>query len=291
MARKPLEIEINEDTPQADLELCVIAAERTSDINFQRKAAESKAEIKRRERAFQIGMFNAQSKERVKKQKVQAAQPERAEEAMASDSEVDPRNVMVVYGRDKDLRTSMFDFLRSLNLNPIEWEEAVKETGSASPHTLEVVTKAFEMAMAVVILMTGDDLAKLHPELVSTDDPDYESELTPQPRANVLLEAGMALALHRNRTVSVTIGNVRRISNIDGVNLVRLDNTPETRNALAGRLRNAGCSVNTDGNDWLKTGNFVASRAAPVNPPEDEDQERAHNFSEEEIGILKALSR
>ncbi len=84
MARKPLEIEINEDTPQGDLELCVIAAERTSDINIQRKAAEAKAEIKRRDRAFQVGMFNAQSKERVKAQKVQAAQPERAEEAMAS---------------------------------------------------------------------------------------------------------------------------------------------------------------------------------------------------------------
>lgn len=289
MARKILEIKINEDTPQAELELCAIAAERTSDINIQRKAAEARAELTRRERQFQIGMFNAQSKERVKAQKFQAAQSERAEEAMASGKDVDRRNVMVVYGRDEGLRTSMFDFLRSLDLNPIEWEQAVKETGSASPHTFDIVTKAFEMAMAVVVLMAGDDLAKLHPELVSTDDPDYESELSPQPRPNVLFEAGMALALQRDRTVPVTIGNVRRISNIEGINLIRLDNTPEKRNALAGRLENAGCSVNKVGNDWLKAGNFEASRAAPVSPEEDKGQERAHDFSEEEISILKAL--
>ncbi len=149
--------------------------------------------------------------------------------------------------------------------------------------------KAFEIAKAVVVLMTGDDLAKLHPEFVSTNDPDYESELTPQPRANVLFEAGMALALHRDRTVPVTIGKVRPFSNIDGINLVRLDNTPETRNVLAGRLENAGCPVNRDGKDWLTMGNFEASRAAPVSPQEDEDQERAHGFSDEEISILNAL--
>ncbi len=149
--------------------------------------------------------------------------------------------------------------------------------------------KAFEIAKAVVVLMTGDDLAKLHPEFVSSNDPDYESKLTPQPRANVLFEAGMALALHRDRTVPVTIGKVRPFSNIEGINLVRLDNTPEKRNALAGRLEIAGCPVNRDGRDWLTAGNFEVSRAAPVSPQEDEDQERAPDFSEEEIGILKAL--
>ena len=209
---------------------------------------------------------------------------------MADTKDVDPRDVMVVHGRDQELRTAMFDFLRSLDLNPIEWERAVKETGSGSPHTFEVVTKAFEMAMAVVIVMTGDDLARLRPELSSPDDPDYEGELTPQPRANVLLEAGMALALHRDRTVPVTIGNIRPISDISGINFVRLDNSPEKRNALAVRLEGAGCPVNRDGKDWLKAGNFEASRAAPVGHKKDEDQEPAHDLSEEETNILVALN-
>jgi len=288
MARKPYEIEINENTSDEDLEFCIAAAKRTSDVNIQRNAAKATVEKNRREKKFEMAMLNAKSKERVKAQKFQAAQTERAEEAMEIGNDVDPRNVMVVYGRDEALRTSMFDFLRSLGLNPIEWEQAVNATGSASPHTLDVVVKAFEMARGVVVLMAGDDLAKLRPDLVSNGD-QGENELLPQPRANVLFEAGMALALHRDRTVPVSIGNIRRMSNIDGINLVRLDNSPEARNTLAGRLENAGCSVSRGGKDWLTTGNFEAPIAAQDGPEEDEDQEPAHGLSEEEIGILKAL--
>lgn len=256
------------------------------EIEFKREMAE--AVEREQDRKIQIKLFNAQETARVKGQKFQAAQAEREKETMADTKDVDPKNVMVVYGRDEKMRTSMFEFLRSLGLNPIEWEQAVKATGSASPHTLDVVVKAFEMAKGVVVLMTGDDLAKLRPDLVS-DGEQFERELSPQPRANVLFEAGMALALHRDRTVPVSIGSIRRMSNIDGINLVRLDNTPEARNTLAGRLENAGCPVNKVANDWLKAGDFEAPRAAPVGPEEDEDQEPAHGLSEEEISILKAL--
>ncbi len=288
MARRPWEIEINENTTQADLELCANADQRSSDPNNQRVAAQARAELTRRERQFQIEIFNAQETARVKAQQFQAAQAERAEEAMENSNDVDPRNVMVVYGRDEALRTSMFEFLRSLGLNPIEWEQAVNATGSTSPHTLDVVVKAFEMARGVVVLMAGDDLAKLRPDLVSNDD-QGENELLPQPRANVLFEAGMALALHRDRTVPVSIGNIRRMSNIDGINLVRLDNSPEARNTLAQRLENAGCPVSRDGKDWLTTGNFEAPIAAQDGLEDDENQEPAHDLSEEEISILKAL--
>lgn len=289
MARKPLQIEINGDTPQKDLEFCAIAAERTSDINIQRKAAEAKAELTRRERKFQTEMFNAQSRERVKAQKFQMVQSKRGKEEKVVGMDSDPRKVMVIYGRNDNLRSSMFEFLRSLDLNPIEWEQAVSETGSASPHTLDVVIKAFEMAMAVVVLMTGDDQARLHPELVTVDDPDYETKFSPQPRANVLFEAGMALALQRKRTVPVTIGKIRQMSNIDGLNLVKLDNTAKKRNALATRLKNAGCQVNQVGNDWLEAGNFDVSSAAPNDSLEGNDQEPAHDFSEEETSILTLL--
>ena len=77
MARKPLEIKINEDTPQADLELCIIAAERTSDPNIQRQASKATAEIKRRELEREIKRFNDESVERVKAQKFQEAQTTR----------------------------------------------------------------------------------------------------------------------------------------------------------------------------------------------------------------------
>ena len=105
----------------------------------------------------------------------------------------------------------------------------------------------------------------------------------------MLFEAGMALALQRTRTVPVTIGNIRPFSNIAGINLVELDNSSGKRNALAVRLESAGCPVNKVGTDWLNVGNFAVSRTTPVSPQEVRDQGRAHDFSEDEISVLKTL--
>jgi hypothetical protein len=46
----------------------------------------------------------------------------------------DTRTVFVIHGRNERLRVGMFDFLRSLDLKPLEWTEAVKLTGKGSPY-------------------------------------------------------------------------------------------------------------------------------------------------------------
>ena len=81
MPRNVWEIEINEETPREDLELCVIAAERTRDLNIQKAAARARAELWRREQQTWIERFNAESKERVQAQKFQEAQVTRQIEA------------------------------------------------------------------------------------------------------------------------------------------------------------------------------------------------------------------
>ena len=47
---------------------------------------------------------------------------------MSEEPGPDPRDVLVVHGRNEDLRRSMFEFLRSIGLNPIEWSMAVAMT-------------------------------------------------------------------------------------------------------------------------------------------------------------------
>ena len=54
MPRNVWEIEINSETPQEDLELCAIAAERTSDRNVQRAAAKARAEMRRRDEESEL---------------------------------------------------------------------------------------------------------------------------------------------------------------------------------------------------------------------------------------------
>src|SRR5579863_6412775 len=55
----------------------------------------------------------------------------------------DPRRIFVVHGRNAQARDAMFAFLRSIDLDPIEWGEAVSFTGEGSPFIGRILEKAF----------------------------------------------------------------------------------------------------------------------------------------------------
>lgn len=168
---------------------------------------------------------------------------------------MDPRKVFVIHGRNEAARRAVFDFLRSLGLEPIEWSSALAMTGSASPYIGDVLDVAFGAAQAVVVLQTPDDVAYLHESLASPEDPETQPQM--QPRPNVLFEAGMAMARQPERTVIVELGRVKSFSDIHGRHTVRLDNTVAKRQDLANRLRTAGCDVNTTGSDWHRAGDLT----------------------------------
>jgi predicted nucleotide-binding protein/predicted transcriptional regulator len=171
------------------------------------------------------------------------------------------RNVFVVHGRNESLRRSIFDFLRTIGLNPIEWTQAIAMTGQGSPFIGDVLDKAMEQAQAIVVLLTGDDDAKLKEEFQSAHDPDYEKQLTSQARPNVLFEAGMAFGKYPNRTILIQVGWLRPFSDIGGRHIIHLKNSQESRQVLVQRLIGAGCSVNTSGTDWLTAGEFTITEA------------------------------
>ncbi|WP_326832806.1 nucleotide-binding protein [Arthrobacter cryoconiti] len=162
-----------------------------------------------------------------------------------------------MHGRNEPLRKAMFDFLRSVNLSPMEWTTAVELTGEGSPYIGQVLDVAFDHATAVVVLMTPDEVAYLQPRYGHGEN-DVETQPAPQARPNVLFEAGMALGRDAKRTVLVEIGEVRPFSDVAGRHAIRLSNAPASRQALANRLRTAGCSVDLNGTDWHTTGDFTA---------------------------------
>ena len=124
--------------------------------------------------------------------------------------------VWVVYGRDEHRRKSLFDLLRAVGLQPIEWNTALAATKKGSPHIAEVLDAGFRIAVATVVLFTPDDEAKLKGELIKRTDESYERRLTGQPRPNVLFEAGMAFGRHPDQTILVTVGRTRPISDLVG---------------------------------------------------------------------------
>jgi predicted nucleotide-binding protein len=172
---------------------------------------------------------------------------------------VDPRNVMVVHGRNRAARDAMFEFLRAIGLEPLEWDKLVAATGDAAPYIGDILDEGFARAQAVVVLLTPDDEARVRSALAEAHDPPHEVELTPQARPNVLFEAGMAFGRHPRRVVMVELGRLRPFSDVAGRHVVRLDDSSQRRQELAERLRNAGCAVDTSGTDWHRAGAFEVS--------------------------------
>jgi predicted nucleotide-binding protein len=160
----------------------------------------------------------------------------------------------VAVGRDHRLRRDLFSFLRAVGLYPLEFDEMAHLTGSTSASTWQVIQAGFERTQACVVLFSPDEHVRLRQDLMGGDDPE-EGEM--QPRPNVLVEAGMALALHPKRTIIVKVGDVRDVSDLDGMQYVRLTQSADSRNRLLGKLRLAGCDVKTHGSDWLNMGNFA----------------------------------
>ena len=173
----------------------------------------------------------------------------------------DTRKVFVVHGRNKDARNALFDFLRAIDLHPLEWSEHVSATGKGSPYIGEILKAAFLQAHAVVVLLTPDDEARLRDQFQAEEDPPHETQFTGQARPNVLFEAGMTMARSQNRTILVELGNLRPFSDIGGRHTIRLDNSSQRRQDLAERLRNAGCPVKLTGTDWHTAGDFEAAIA------------------------------
>lgn len=171
-------------------------------------------------------------------------------------SQVDPKKVFVVYGRNKKARDAMFTFLRSISLEPLEWLHAASMTSSGSPYVGEILENAFNQVQAFVVLLSGDDEARLREPFQNEADEDYEKELTPQARPNVLFEAGLAFGTQPRRVVLVELGKLRPFSDTYGRYIVRIDNNINSRQQLAILLRNAGCEVNLDATDWYTAGDF-----------------------------------
>ena len=160
----------------------------------------------------------------------------------------DPRRVMVVHGRNQRARDVMFGILSVLGLRPINWDDAIAETGEGTPHNLTAVRAAMAGAQATVVLFTPDEFVRLHPAL---GDGEEEDATARQPRPNVLFEAGMAFATKPRHTIIVEVGRSRPVTDLHGLNVVRMNGDARGRASLRKRLMELGCEVDEGSTEYL----------------------------------------
>ena len=169
------------------------------------------------------------------------------------------KTVFLIQGRNHDANLALSTFLRSIGLNPLEWLQIVAEMEEGSPYVGDVLEKGFSISQAAVSLMTPDYEAQLSISLRNENDEYWETQLTPQPRQNVLFETGMAMGRFPKRTVIVELGKLRPFTDVIGRHVVRWDNTTAKRQELAIKLESAGCIVNLKGTQWHTAGQYEPS--------------------------------
>lgn len=205
--------------------------------------------------------------------------------------------VMVVYGHDKEANDALFGWLRAIGLQPREWSQLIRASGSASPFIGEVLDKALHDVQAVVAFFTPD-------EYVTAAGTDHARGRF-QARPNVLIEAGMALITHPTRTIIAVLGNQELPSDLAGRHYVRLSHTGvQPLHDLAGRLGDAGCDIDLSGSDWLNPDSFpdrdrtvppagehpasqTAQARTAAGPP---GKDRTHDGDAEDLPLRQAAS-
>jgi predicted nucleotide-binding protein len=169
--------------------------------------------------------------------------------------------VMVIYGHDHEANAALYDFLRAIGLVPREWTQLVKDAGMASPYIGQILERAFAAVQAFVVLFTPDEYV-----IDATGPGGQPRAWRLQARPNVLLEAGMALATHPDRTVLVLLGAQDLPSDISGRHFIRLDGTAQPLHELAQRLHDAGCKIDRTGSHWLNPARFPSRDNVPPKP-------------------------
>ncbi len=166
--------------------------------------------------------------------------------------------VMVIYGHDQEANDALFAWLRAIGLQPREWSQLVRLSGSASPYNGQVLEHAFQNTQAVVALFTPDEYVR------ATGGSTWRF----QARPNVLIEAGMALITHPDRTIIITLGPQELPSDLAGRHYIQLDGTAGPLNVIANLLESAGCEIDRTGTRWLNPEIFPNRDSIPTRPQE-----------------------
>lgn len=159
------------------------------------------------------------------------------------------KRVFIIHGRNSAARVAVEHFVRSLDLQPIDFDELAADLGG-SAFVGDIVREGLKQAQGIIALFTPDEFAALRTEHRGAHDKPEDIQRW-QARPNVIFEAGMAYGMAPERTVLVTLGtDVALFSDVSGVHVVRLTNQSNSRSKLRQKLIGMGCDINLRSDRW-----------------------------------------
>lgn len=199
------------------------------------------------------------------------------------------RDVFIIHGRNHRIRDAMVEFLRSLDLHPVSFEEAKRRTKEGSPYNLKILRNAITINTTILALITPDDIGFLNPFFQTEEDTENDKRPMGQARSNVIFETGFSLAINPTRTILIVFGKVRKYSDVAGINYFYFNDSPEKRTELKELLKSIGCKVK-ENPDYLNVGNFEIDPEILKNIPSSPKYSSTKSELINAVKILRDLS-
>lgn len=150
------------------------------------------------------------------------------------------KKVAIIYGRDTSAFNCMVKAIKLCGLEPYPFSAAKKDHLKLHEGTFEIVSKMLASTVASVVIFTPDEEAQLRGHLRGHTD---EGKLRHQPRQNVILEYGMALALHQDNILLMAFGDVDVPSDMAFVHRNRWSDGAGAISFMHEKFKNCGLPV------------------------------------------------
>lgn len=107
------------------------------------------------------------------------------------------KRVFIVHGRNDQIVEAVAIMVRSIGLEALDFGKVRLAQSFRGRYIGEVLDHAFDTAQAILVIVSGEEKARLRARFAISQDFPLRAER--QPRPNVLIEIGMALRSHAER--------------------------------------------------------------------------------------------
>ena len=164
----------------------------------------------------------------------------------------EPNKIFLVHGRNMEKKGMISKLLgkKGFGLDVTDWDDAIERVAGDKRTIWNIVLQGINMSYLTLVLFTDDEDVKLKKALSGRDH--RTAIKRAQSRPNVFIEAGYAMGIRPLRTIFLEWADdpsgFQQASDFAGIDVVRYDDSKESREQLKRRLEIARCLLKVNRN-------------------------------------------